>query len=170
MPNILTVPSVSVQIPLDTSPRSAGRIRIRSSSLSIARSPSILTRPLINPNPPGSDVESQTYALTRTRSYPNTRNDLEDIASDDGNSPLASPVPPGEAIKEDVGEGMYEDEVQDDEPGEEEQEQQEDERLKYTGGFQAPDTRELVAMALSFGAVVVLAVAAGLTTIYDWVL
>ena len=44
------------------------------------------------------------------------------------------------------------------------------ERLNYTGGFQAPDTREVIGIALSLGAVMVLAVAAGLTTIFDWVL
>ena len=51
-----------------------------------------------------------------------------------------------------------------------EEEEEVDERLDYVGGFQPPDMREAVGVALSFGAVVVLALAAGLTTIYDWVL
>ncbi|ODN77653.1 hypothetical protein L202_04806 [Cryptococcus amylolentus CBS 6039] len=41
---------------------------------------------------------------------------------------------------------------------------------EYTGPFQPPDSRELTLYMLSFGGVVILAVAAGLTTIFDWIL
>lgn len=41
---------------------------------------------------------------------------------------------------------------------------------RYEGPFQKPDSKELMAILLSFTAVALLAVAAGLTTIYDWVL
>jgi hypothetical protein len=39
----------------------------------------------------------------------------------------------------------------------------------YDGPFQAPDSREVVGMTISFVVVLMLALAAGLTTIYDWV-
>ncbi|WVQ84922.1 hypothetical protein IAT38_007085 [Cryptococcus sp. DSM 104549] len=42
--------------------------------------------------------------------------------------------------------------------------------FEYTGPFQPPDSKEMLAIILSFGGVLVLSVAAGLTTIYDWVL
>lgn len=43
-------------------------------------------------------------------------------------------------------------------------------REGYSGGFQPPDSRELVGMVLSFAVVATLSTAAVLTTIYDWVL
>ena len=46
----------------------------------------------------------------------------------------------------------------------------EDDEPVYGGGFQPPDSKEMISAMISFGAVGVLAVAAGLTTIYDWVL
>lgn len=42
--------------------------------------------------------------------------------------------------------------------------------LEYTGPFQPPDSKELLVIILSFAGVFVLAVAAGMTTIFDWVL
>ncbi|WVN84974.1 uncharacterized protein L203_100111 [Cryptococcus depauperatus CBS 7841] len=42
--------------------------------------------------------------------------------------------------------------------------------LEYTGPFQPPDSKELFMIILSFTGVFILAVAAGLTTIFDWVL
>lgn len=41
---------------------------------------------------------------------------------------------------------------------------------RYDGPFQAMDAREMVGIVLSVGIVLLLAVSAGLTTIYDWVL
>jgi hypothetical protein len=41
---------------------------------------------------------------------------------------------------------------------------------RYDGPFQAMDAREVVGIVLSVGVVLLLAVSAGLTTIYDWVL
>lgn len=42
--------------------------------------------------------------------------------------------------------------------------------FEYTGPFQPPDSKELLGIILSFVGVLVLAVAAGLATIFDWVL
>ncbi|OXH27119.1 hypothetical protein J008_04842 [Cryptococcus neoformans] len=42
--------------------------------------------------------------------------------------------------------------------------------FEYTGPFQPPDSKELLGIILSFLGVLVLAVAAGLATIFDWVL
>jgi hypothetical protein len=41
---------------------------------------------------------------------------------------------------------------------------------RYEGPFQAMDAREVVGIVISVGVVLLLAVSAGLTTIYDWVL
>lgn len=41
---------------------------------------------------------------------------------------------------------------------------------RYLGGFQAPDSRELLGIGLSIAGVGVLALAAGLTTVLNWVL
>lgn len=40
----------------------------------------------------------------------------------------------------------------------------------YTGDFQKPDSKEMMAIMLSLGGVALLSLAAGFTTIYDWVL
>lgn len=42
--------------------------------------------------------------------------------------------------------------------------------LEYTGPFQPPDLKELLVIILSFAGVLILAVAAGMATIFDWVL
>ncbi|KAK8853112.1 hypothetical protein IAR55_003813 [Kwoniella newhampshirensis] len=42
--------------------------------------------------------------------------------------------------------------------------------VEYDGPFQPPDSKELLGILLSFGGVAILAIAAGLTTIFDWVL
>jgi len=40
----------------------------------------------------------------------------------------------------------------------------------YTGDFQKPDSKEMMVIMLSLGGVALLSLAAGFTTIYDWVL
>ncbi|WVR00366.1 hypothetical protein IAU59_007509 [Kwoniella sp. CBS 9459] len=42
--------------------------------------------------------------------------------------------------------------------------------LEYEGPFQPPDSKELLAILLSCGGVLILALAAGCTTVFDWVL
>lgn len=46
----------------------------------------------------------------------------------------------------------------------------ENDEIIYEGPFQPPDSRELIGILASISAVLVLALAAGMTTIYDWVL
>ncbi|WVQ72518.1 hypothetical protein IAR50_002075 [Cryptococcus sp. DSM 104548] len=41
---------------------------------------------------------------------------------------------------------------------------------EYNGPFQPPDSKEMMLYMLSFGGIVILSVAAGLTTIFDWIL
>ena len=55
---------------------------------------------------------------------------------------------------------------------EEDEEDEEDEQssLGYTGDFQKPDAKELLGIVLSVTGVGLLALAAGFTTIFDWVL
>lgn len=43
-------------------------------------------------------------------------------------------------------------------------------RMRYDGEFQPPDSRELIGIGLSIAGVSVLALAAGLTTVLNWVL
>jgi len=51
----------------------------------------------------------------------------------------------------------------------EDDETDEEQIYKFTG-FQKPDRLEMLGVFLSFGAVIGLSLAAGLTTVYDWVL
>ncbi|WRT70343.1 uncharacterized protein IL334_007341 [Kwoniella shivajii] len=45
-----------------------------------------------------------------------------------------------------------------------------DNNMEYDGPFQPPDSKELLSIMLSIGGVIILAIAAGCTTIFDWVL
>ena len=197
MPNSLGSKSLSLHTSSQQPMIKPSYHRNRSSSLSIARSPSILSQiplPLIAPISHGTqtsskrpksqyDLESQThlesYSLGRTRSNPHTHqhpihrnHDLEDIASDDGLIPLGKSNQALLSGKSREAEDIYEEDENDKNEQEEEEvdEEELDETLNYTGGFQSPDSSEFIGIGLSFGAVLILAIAAGLTTIYDWVL
>ena len=115
-------------------------------------------------------AEAEPDPLFRTRSYPHTRHYLDDIASDDGRSSLEHLPDFGHILKAKAEVRGSEECAALGSDDDDDNEDEADERLNYTGGFQAPDTSEVIGVALSFGAVVVLAVAAGLTTIFDWVL
>jgi len=107
-------------------------------------------------------LTAQVYpqSITRSRSNPQRgREDLNDIAREDALSSFQS-LRPETGIRPELRDHDEDASVDEDI----------DEGLNYTGGFQAPDHREVVGIALSFGAVIVLAIAAGLTTVYDWVL
>jgi hypothetical protein len=136
--------------------------RHRSSSLSIARSPAILASTAQSHDLP----LNLSLNMTRTRSYPphhsRTKSHLEDIPSDESDKEEEDELSLGDE------DGLLE-EFEEYELG--------DERIQggkgfyeYHGPFQPPDSAELLGVLLSFGGVILLSLAAGLTTIYDWVL
>lgn len=179
----------------------------RVTSLSIARSPSILTTNSPDPlstssnlattsaflDPVGSTdfyaPTSHSHGLTRTLSHPVTassqrhlkpRPALSDIPSDED-----LPYIKGSALNEDIewraarerrerresvggagsrdfGDGLSS-------LGEGDEEERES-SVGYTGDFQTPDSKEMLAIMLSLGGVALLSLAAGFTTIYDWVM
>lgn len=210
-------------IPTTTSPSSSGQpLHNRSTSLSIARSPSVLASagPFASPaneddiealsafnfglsltpsssiqshpptSPPITPVngrrhsdhsgESTNYTLSRTISHPpsyrhsrlKSGTESYDDEYDDGEG-QDSAVPLRKTVS-----FAQEDNVREYTRNTEEF-TREGERdagdvvgeggFTYTGGFQSIDSKEMIGIVVSFSAVAVLALAAGLTTVYDWV-
>jgi hypothetical protein len=178
----------------------------RAASLSVARSPSILTSTSFNAAPastppddhnstssptfplflPASHAHTQApHALTRTTSQPahtrsKTKPALSDIPFED--EPPSIPLKRTVTFDHTNHVRRYDD--GDDAEYDTESELTDERALdagddaemaagraaRYSGGFQKPDSKELMAIGLSIVGVTILSLAAGLTTVYDWVL
>lgn len=167
----------------------------RVTSLSIARSPSILSTS--NPLEPFASGSTDNYvandaypptgaALSRTVSYPPTlqkgkpKPALSDISSEEDlptkGSGFADIVISRDGSRRGsrvtgYGGGVdgetYSDRLSSDVAADDEESGS---GGGYAGGFQKPDSKEMLAIMLSLGGVALLSLAAGFTTIYDWVL
>ena len=170
-------------VPPSASHPSTSRHRERTASLSIARSPSVLSSSIF-PQSSETDLEAHPsfpFLLPPSQSHGTGIGSSLGL-SHTPSHPLHRPARPKSTLSESAVEEYVpapvktvsfgeEDQVREyDAEEDEEDEEDEQSSLGYTGDFQKPDAKELLGIVLSVTGVGLLALAAGFTTIFDWVL